>query len=50
MLEMLALRAGRPVPAELLYEGLWGETHPPRRPRPCRPIFPTCAGRSPRAA
>ena len=29
MLEMLALRAGRPVPAALLYEGLWGQSPPP---------------------
>ena len=29
MLEMLALRAGRPVPAELLYEGLWAQNPPP---------------------
>ena len=29
VLEMLALRAGRPVPAELLYEGLWGAKRTP---------------------
>ncbi len=29
VLEMLALRAGRPVPAEALCEGLWGEMGPP---------------------
>jgi predicted ATPase/DNA-binding SARP family transcriptional activator len=29
VLEMLALRAGRPVPAELLCEGLWGQNEPP---------------------
>jgi predicted ATPase/DNA-binding SARP family transcriptional activator len=29
VLEMLALRAGRPVPAEALYDGLWGEAAPP---------------------
>ena len=28
VLEMLALRAGRPVPAELLCEGLWGQNAP----------------------
>ena len=29
MLEMLALRAGRPVPVESLRSGLWGESPPP---------------------
>jgi predicted ATPase/DNA-binding SARP family transcriptional activator len=29
VLEMLALRPGRPVPAELLCEGLWGQNAPP---------------------
>ena len=29
VLGMLALRAGRPVQAELLYEGLWGQNAPP---------------------
>jgi predicted ATPase/DNA-binding SARP family transcriptional activator len=29
VLEMLALRAGRPVPVDSLYEGLWGQDAPP---------------------
>jgi predicted ATPase/DNA-binding SARP family transcriptional activator len=33
VLEMLALRAGRPVPAEQLHEGLWGQNAPPSAAR-----------------
>ena len=33
MLEMLALRAGRPVPAGSLCVGLWGEAAPPTAPK-----------------
>ena len=48
VLEMLALRPGRPVQAELLYEGLWGQNAPPWQPRPCTPIFPLAPSAFPR--
>ena len=47
VLEMLGLRAGRPVATEPLSKACGGKAGPPWRPRPSRPTSPTCDGAPP---